>query len=58
MQCAENVMSKAARLSNDPEPDYQEVKLIDDILIKLLPEQDPFYARWRYLMERYLEPRS
>ena len=55
---AENVMSKAARLSNDPEPDYQEVKLIDDILIKLLPEQDPFYARWRYLMERYLEPRS
>jgi hypothetical protein len=54
----ENVISKAAKLSSDTEPDCQEVKLTDKLLINLLPEQDPFYARWRYLMSRYLEPMS
>lgn len=54
----ENVISKAAKLSSDAEPDCQEVKLIDEQLIKLLPELDPFYARWRYLMNRCLESQS
>lgn len=54
----EKVISKAAKLSSDAEPDCQEVKRTDKFLIKLLPEQDPFYARWRYLMSRYLEPLS
>jgi hypothetical protein len=54
----EKAISKAAKLSSDAEPDCQEVKLTDKLLIKLLPEQDPFYARWRYLMSRYLEPMS
>lgn len=54
----ENVISKAAKLSNDPDPDRREVNLIDEQLIKLLPELDPFYARWRYLMKHFLETRS
>ena len=51
----EAVMSEAAAVCRDAEPNCQEVKRIDSLLIKLLPPQDPFYSRWHYLMGKHLE---
>lgn len=50
----EAVMTDAAILSRKTEPDRQTVRRIDRELIKLLPEHDPFYSRWHFVMSDYL----
>lgn len=46
----EIALREAASLCRQQEPDDQEVKEMDRRLQHLLPEMDPFYARWHYLM--------
>jgi hypothetical protein len=51
----EGILREAANLCSQMNPDHEQVRQVDQRLKALLPEMDPFYARWDYLMRERLE---
>ena len=51
----EGVLREAATLCSQTDSDDDQVKQVDQRLKALLPEMDPFYARWHYLMRERIE---
>jgi hypothetical protein len=51
----ERALQEAAMLCSQAEPHNDQVRRIDEQLKMLLPEMDPFYARWHYLMRERIE---
>ena len=51
----ENALHEAAMLCNQVDPRNDQVRLVDEKLKALLPEMDPLYARWHYLMRDHIE---
>jgi hypothetical protein len=51
----ESALHEAAMLCSQEDPSDDEVRQIDQRLKELLPEMDPFYARWHYLMRERIE---
>lgn len=49
------VLLEAATLCGQADPDVEQVRRLDQQLQSLLPEMDPFYARWNYLMRSRIE---
>lgn len=49
---AEEAISAASKAMERDEPDWQEVDRITQLLIKALPEFDPFLTRWNILLEK------
>jgi hypothetical protein len=44
----EKVLKQASELISQPAPDPRQVEEVDKELVRLLPEMDPFFVRWRY----------
>jgi hypothetical protein len=51
----ERALREAATLCSQADPSGEQVRQIDQRLKELLPEMDPFYARWHYLMREHIE---
>ncbi len=51
----ESILREAATLCSQTDPDYDQVKHVDQQLKALLPDMDPFYSRWHYLMRELIE---
>jgi len=51
----EIALHEAAVLCNQADPHNDQVRLVDKKLKALLPEMDPSYARWHYLMRGRIE---
>jgi hypothetical protein len=51
----EVVLREAANLCSQVDPSVEQVRQVDRQLQRLLPEMDPFYARWHYLMRTRIE---
>jgi hypothetical protein len=51
----ERALREAAMLCSQADPSDDQVRQIDQRLKALLPEMDPFYARWHYLMRERIE---
>ena len=51
----ESALREAATLCSQADPSVEQVQRIDQLLRELLPEMDPFYARWHYLMRERIE---
>jgi hypothetical protein len=51
----ERALREAATLCSQADPSDEQVRQIDQRLKELLPEMDPFYARWHYLMREHIE---
>ena len=51
----ESALREAAILCGQVDPQNDQVRQIDQRLKALLPEMDPFYARWHYLMRERIE---
>lgn len=51
----EAALREAAILCGQMDPQNDQVRQIDQKLKDLLPEMDPFYARWHYLMRERIE---
>ena len=51
----ERALHEAAMLCSQADPHRDHVRRVDELLKALLPEMDPFYARWHYLMRERIE---
>lgn len=49
---AEAALQQADTLLRDPEPDSTTLREVDDALRRVLPDDDPFWARWGYFLEQ------
>lgn len=47
---AERVLTEARALLGSVDPAADEVRRVDELLGKLLPEMDPFFVRWRHYL--------
>lgn len=53
---AERALQRAQALlgESESEPDPEAIRTSDAELVRLLPEMDPFFVRWRYYMSKWL----
>lgn len=51
---AERALGRAQELLAMQEPDAEAILAADAELVRLLPEMDPFFVRWRYYMKKWL----
>lgn len=52
---AEAALSEAQKLIVSAAPNPADVRRVTDDLLRLLPEMDPFFVRWRYYMQKHLD---
>ena len=52
---AEAAIAEAKRVSLKGQPERDEVRAADDALRAALPDEDSFWARWRYFAEQQLD---
>jgi hypothetical protein len=49
---AEVAIARATQLQVEKRPSRNEVETVNRQLVRLLPDDDPFWVRWRYFYER------
>jgi hypothetical protein len=55
---AEQILERARSLQLEKSPALDQVEHVHQELVKLLPDDDPFWARWSYFYEQHRRPRK
>jgi hypothetical protein len=48
---AEEILERAVQLQLDKSPSLSEVTKVNKELVRLLPDDDPFWVRWRFFYQ-------